>query len=196
MTSTPQRQPAARASAARDNVGYVEVYRPGSLERVRSLIPADSLEAIDQTPGICWLDVEHDHWLMDGTIEVLGRDDAIACWRQSISQLAETPLLQTFIQGGLRLFASRPVKLLQLIPKGWTLAYRDFCTPRFEWLDDDSARLHFENVARQAFRSPGYIHCWHAICLGVLDLAKASDSIVEFEIDEPRGRAVASFRNL
>ena len=83
------------------------------------------------------------------------------------------------------------------MPKGWTLAYRDFCVPRFEWLDgEEGARLYFDDVAPEAFRSPGYLHCWHAICLGVLDLAKAGGPVVEFEIDEARSRAVATFHDL
>lgn len=194
MASSPERRPAARASAARDNVNYVEVFRPGALGRVRSLIPPDSLDAIDQTPGIAWLDFEHDHWLMDATLEVLGQKDAIACWRQSMSHLAEKPLLRNFIQGGLRLFGGHPLRLVRLIPKGWTLAYRDFCVPRWEPQPDGGGRLFFEEIAPHAFQSVGYVHCWHAICLGIFDLAKPSNPRVEFEIDPARARAVATFQ--
>lgn len=87
-----------------------------------------------------------------------------------------------------RIFASRPVDILHGIPKGWSLAYRDFCVPRFEWDGSNGALLHFEDIAPEAFQSIGYVHCWH----GILDLAKPSDPRADFEID--RGRAVARFR--
>jgi hypothetical protein len=187
------RKPAARASAARDNVAFTEVYRPGSLERIRAGIPVASLEAIDKTAGASWLGVEHDHYLMDGTIAQLGVRDAVDCWRQSVAQLIDKPLLKSFVQGGMRLFGAKPGALLKLVPKGWSLAYRDFCVPRFERCGDREARLAFEEICDEAFVSPGYLHCWHGICFGVFDLEKPSNPRIEFEIDERSRRAVAHF---
>lgn len=187
------RDPAARASAARDNVNFVDVYRPGALEEIRSGIPAESLDVIDSIPGFSWLPFEHDHWLMDRTLAVLGREDAVACWRRSIGNLIERPLLKNFVDGSLRLFGARPGKILKMLPKGWSLAYRDFCTPTFALRDEKRAEIRFEQVAPQAFESEGYLHCWHGICLGVFDLEKPKDGIVSFEIDRGRSLAVARF---
>jgi len=187
------RSPAARASAARDNVAYADVYRPGALTAIRAMIPEASLEKIDSMTGIAWLPFEHDHWLMDGMMEHFGKDEAIACWRLSIHQLIDKPLLRNFVQGGMRLFGARPGKLLKLLPKGWTLAYRDFCVPAFRDTGDCSAEIHFEDVAPQAFDSEGYLHCWHAICLGVFDLEKPENGRVAFEIDPGGRRALARF---
>jgi hypothetical protein len=188
------RKPAARASAARDNVNFVEVFRPGALAEIRAAIPPESLDAIDRTAGFSWLEFEHDHWLMDQTLALLGREDAVACWRRSIGHLIEKPLLRNFVEGSLRLFGARPGKLLKMIPKGWTLAYRDFCTPTFELLSDHSAEIRFENIAPEAFASEGYLHCWHAICLGVFDLEKPKDGEVDFSIERSRSLATARFR--
>ena len=188
-----QRSPAARASAARDNLEYCDVYRPGSVARIRAMIPEASLDALDHTGGASWLEFEHDHWLMDGTMEIFGREEAVACWRQSIAQLIDKPLLKSFVQGGLRLFGAKPGAILKLVPKGWSLAYRDFCAPAFERTSESSAELRFEDIADQAFASPGYLHCWHAVCLGIFDLEKPSNGEVSFEIDEPRKLAIARF---
>lgn len=187
------RRPAARASAARDNVGFVEVFRPGALAEVRAMIPQASLDAIDTTPGFSWLDFEHDHHLMDATMAVLGREDAVECWRRSIAHLIERPLLRNFVEGVLRLYGARPGKIVKMIPKGWPLAYRDFCNPSFELLGENKAEIRFENIAPQAFASEGYIHCWHAICLGIFELEKPLDGRVEFSIDRDRALAVAAF---
>jgi len=53
--------------------------------------------------------------------------------------------------------------------------------------------MHFEDIAPQAFQSEGYIHCWHAICLGVFELAKPSNPRVDFQIERDRACAVATF---
>jgi hypothetical protein len=187
------RSPAARASAARDNVGFVDVYRPGALAEIRAGIPPASLEAIDHTPGISWLEFEHDHWLMDRTLAVLGREEAVECWHRSLAQLIERPLLRGFVEGSLRLFGARPGKIVKMIPKGWSLAYRDFCVPTFRLLEEKRAEIRFEDVAPEAFESEGYLHCWHGICRGVFDLEKPKDGQVDFEIDRGRALAVATF---
>jgi Iap family predicted aminopeptidase len=189
----PTRNPAARASAARDNVGYSEQYRPGTLAKIRATIPEDVLDVIDNRPGISWLEFEYDHWLMDGTIEVLGVEDAIACWRQSMSNLIERPLLKNFVDGAIRLFSVRQGGILRMVPKGWTLAYRDFCVLTFENIDANCAVIHFEHIAPEAFESPGYLHCWNAICQGVFELERPKDGVVTFEIDESNALATATF---
>jgi len=145
------RQPAARASAARDNVAYTDVFRPGALAEIRSIIPDDALHAIDNT------------------------------------------LLRSFVEGGLRMFGAKPGKLLKLVPRGWTLAYRDFCVPVFELIEPGRAELRFEDVAPQAFEAPGYLHCWHGLCQGIFDLEKPKDGSVEFAFDERDASAVARF---
>jgi len=186
-----RRSPAARASAARDNLAFCDVYQPGSVAQIRATIPDDALQALDYTGGASWLEFEHDHWLMDGVLQHFGREEAVACWRQSIAHLVDKPLLKSFVQGGLRLFGAQPGSLLKLVPKGWTLAYRDFCVPAFSRTSEKSAELRFENVADEAFASPGYLHCWHAVCLGVIDLEKPSDGRIDFEILESERLAVA-----
>jgi hypothetical protein len=187
------RQPAARASAARDNLNFVDVYRPGALAEVRSRIPAESLEVIDNAPSASWLDFEYDHLLMDEVMFVLGREDAIACWHQSIGHLIDRPLLRNFVEGGLRIFGARPGKIIKLIPKGWTLAYRDFCAPAFELLEEGKAEIRFHDIAPEAFDSVGYLYCWYAICQGVFDLEKPVAGQVDFEFDRDAREAVATF---
>jgi hypothetical protein len=188
------RRPAARASAARDNLSYVDVYRPGAMAEVRATIPEQSLGAIDATLGISWLEFEHDHWLMDGAMSVLGREAAVECWRASVGFLVERPLLRNFVDGSRRLFGAKPGQLVKMIPKGWQLAYRDFCNPSFKRLDDASVEVHFEDIAPQAFESEGYLYCWYAICLGVFDLEKPSAPDSSFEIDRAGARAVVKLR--
>lgn len=188
------RSPAARASAARDNLEHVEFYRPGAVDQIRETIPADVLEVIDTRTGSSWLEFEYDHWLMDGTIEVLGVEDAVRCWHQSVGYLIDKPLLRSFVHGALRMYGAKPGKILKLVPKGWTLAYRDFCVPGFTLVEDGHAEIRFDDVAPEAFESEGYLHCWHGICLGIFDLEKPSGGRIEFEIDRAKREALATFR--
>lgn len=188
------RSPAARASAARDNLEFVGIYRPGAADRVRATIPSDVLDVIDHGAGSSWLEFEHDHWLMDGVMQVLGREQAIDCWHQSIGHLMDKPLLRSFVEGGLRLFGARPGKIIKLIPKGWPLAYRDFCSPSFELIEDGHAEIRFLDIAPQTFESEGYLYCWFAICQGVFDLEKPENGRVEFGFSASEREAIVTFR--
>ena len=188
------RRPAARTSAARDMLDAAEVFAPGARAAIRARIPAQSLEALDTASSISWLEVEHDHWLMDATLAHFGRTRAVACWRQAIATLIERPLLKSFAEPALRLFGRQPGRILQFVPRGWGLAYRDFCAPSFELTGPGRAVIRFEQVAPEAFASVGYLHCWHAICQGVFDLECPRNGRLDFEPDEARARAQATFR--
>ena len=170
-----------------------EAFRPGSRQAIRAGIPAASLEALDGSASSSWLEWEHDRWLMDRTMAVLGQKDAIACWRAGVGLLIERPLFRSVAQPALRLFLGRPGQMVGLLPRAWGLAYRDFCTPSFRRVGPGAAELHFDEVAPQAFEAEGYLHCWHAICLAIFDLEKTPGARVRFEIDRSRARAVASF---
>jgi hypothetical protein len=170
-----------------------EAFRPGTRRAIRAGIPAASLEVLDGAASVSWLEWEHDRWLMDRTMAVLGRHDAVACWRAAMRLLIERPLLRPFVQPALRLFLGKPGQVVALIPKGWALAYRDFCTPSFHRTGPGAAELRFEEIAPQAFEAEGYLHCWHAVCLGVFDLERTPGARLDFHFDRSRGRAVAAF---
>ena len=170
-----------------------DAFRPGTSRAIRAGIPAASLEVIDGLASSSWLEWEHDRWLMDRTMAVLGRHDAVACWRAAMGILIDRPLLRSFVQPALRLFLGQPGQIVGLIPKGWSLAYRDFCTPSFHRTGAGAAELRFEDVAPQAFEAEGYLHCWHAIALAVCDLERVPGARADFAIDRPRARAVVTF---
>jgi hypothetical protein len=170
-----------------------DAFRPGTRAAIRAGIPPAALEAIDGLASSSWLEWEHDRWLMDRTMAVLGLEDAVACWRASMGLLIDRPLLRSFVQPALRLFLGRPGQLVGLVPKGWGLAYRDFCTPSFRRTGAGAAELRFDHVAPQAFEAEGYLHCWHAIALAVFDLERAPGAWTSFHVDRPSARAVVTF---
>ena len=73
--------PATRVSAARDLLAFVDKFEPGARARVLDSFPAASREALETSPRTSWLPLEHDHFVVDGVIAVLGKERALACWR-------------------------------------------------------------------------------------------------------------------
>jgi hypothetical protein len=182
-------RPAARASSARDMLVTIDAALPGTRDAVRALIPPASLRVIDDAAGSSWLDVEHHHWLVDGTLEVLGVEQAVASWRAGMTAVFQRPLHKAYVSAAVRLFFGQPGRVIALIPRGWPLAYRNFCAPTFQRTGDREAEVRFDDVAPEAFASPGYLHSWRAICHGIFDLERPIDGRTALTVDEARRSA-------
>jgi hypothetical protein len=168
----------------------IDGLRPGTRDAVRALVPPRSLEVIDEAVDSSWLAVEHHHWVVDGTLKVLGVEQAVASWRTGMRAVFQRPLHKFFVAAAVRLFMNEPGRILQLIPKGWPLAYRDFCTVSYHRTGMQQAEIHFDDIAPQALAFPGYLHSWHAICCAALDLEKAVDGRTSLAIHPSLAAAV------
>jgi hypothetical protein len=171
----------------------IDAARPGTRDAVRSRIPAGALEVMDGAAGSSWLSAEHHHWLVDGTLEVLGVEAAVAAWRGGMSEVLQRPLHKFFVEAAVRMFLDEPGRVLQLIPKGWALAYRDFCQVSYHRTAEDQAEIRFADVAPVAFSSPGYLHSWLAICQGIFDLEKPREGRTALITDQPAAAATVRF---
>jgi hypothetical protein len=164
--------PAVRVSAARDLIDFLDEFEPGTREKVLSTFPRDSLEIFESSPRTSWLPIEHDHWVVDGVCEVLGRDRAIQCWRASVADIVDKPLLRSFFSGMVRVFGRDPARVVGLLPKGWELVYRDFAKVRLVNEPGAPLRLAFEQIAPAVRRYPNYLHSWNGVCQGIGSLAR------------------------
>jgi hypothetical protein len=144
----------------------VERFEPGARERIRSLFPRASLEALEASPRTSWLPVQHHHWVVDGYCEVLGPERAVKCWREGVGELLERPLLRNFFNGMIRVFGARPASRLGVFVKGWPLAYRDFCTLRIHDETESGLTLVFDEIAPEVRAFPNYFHSFRGICEG------------------------------
>lgn len=185
-------QPAVRAAAILDALAFLDTFEPGSHARVLSLVPEASRALLDHTARTAWVPVEHDRATADAIVKVLGVSGAVQFWRGSVAQLAEKPLLNSFVSGMIRLFGDDPGRVIGILPKGWGLVYRDLCEPRCDRAESGKATLLFEKVAAEVRAAPNYFHCWHGICLGVADLTRMQGT-VDFAVRTDRSAASATF---
>lgn len=172
------RAPAVRVSAARDLLDFAERFEPGSRQKILDRFPITSREIFDASPRTSWLPIEHDHWVVDGLVNVLGRERAIHCWRDSVPDIVDKPLLRTFVGGMVRLFGRDPNRVFGLLPKAWPTIYQDFCTVRFEpGKAPGTASAYFEDVASQVAMYPNYFASWQGIVWGMTYIAQVRGSV-------------------
>jgi hypothetical protein len=172
-------RPAVRASAVRDTLAFLEKFEPGSLARVMAKVPEPSRSIIEATSRSAWVGIEHDHYTIDAIIEVFGRQRAERFWSLAISELADKPLLKSFISGMFRWMPLDPRRVVSIFATGWPLVYRDMCT--LEVVSSPATQfpvLHFREIPALVRRHRNYLLSWQGACAGFATLAGLSVELV------------------
>ena len=185
-------QPAVRASAVRDTLAFLDKFHAGSRDKVLELVPDASRRVIEETSRLSWIGIEHDHYTIDGIIQVFGAERAARFWAESIANTVEQPLLKPFVSGVLSLLGHDPARFVAHLPKGWAMVYRDMCEPRFAISHDGRPQIHFESIDPLVGVYDNYFVSWRGVCLGVGRLARASTR-VELQVAPDERSAVATF---
>lgn len=187
------RQPAVRARSARDLLAYVEVFRPGALERVYATMPSASRAVILETPNTGWIPLEHDHFVVDGVVEVLGRDGGLELWRTFLKGHLESPMLRALFEGFVRLFGLTPGTVAGFAPRGWGQAYRDFGALVLDERGKGHAAMRIVDIAPQVFDFPNYFISIEGTFGGMLD-ATDTPGTVEMRVDRASREVSAVLR--
>jgi hypothetical protein len=184
---------AVRGGAVHDTFAFLDKFEQGARAKVLARTPEVSRELLLNASRTSWVPVEHDHFLVDGIVEVLGVARAVQYWRAATTHLIERPILKSFVSGMINLFGDDPGRVIGLLPKGWPLVYRDVAELSYTRPEQGMGTVLFDHVALPVRLYPNYFHSWHGTCLGVADLARAGGG-VEFSVARDRSSAVARFR--
>jgi hypothetical protein len=183
---------AVRASAVKDTLAFLDRFEPGAQQRVLARIPAPVQVRIHDTPRSGWVSLDDDHYSVDAIVELFGDTRAVQFWQASVMNLIERPLLKTFVSGMMRVLGNDPGRIIGLIPKGWSLVYRDLCRPVLDASREDAPAILFEQVAPDVRKYSNYFHCWHGACAGFAQLSQIK-SPVRFTIAGDKSSAEAVF---
>jgi hypothetical protein len=188
------RFPAVRIANARDMLSFLEKFQVGARQAVFARMPLASIEALDAGARTGWLPLEHDHFIVDGIVSVLGVDGSVECWRASVPEMIDKPLLRSFVSGMLRLFDHDRRRIVGMFPKGWALVYQDFCDIELVESNDSHAVLAFTDIAPVLQDYPNYFHAFHGVVQGFCDFAELSGVSFNVAPDSRSARAQLRFR--
>jgi hypothetical protein len=130
-----------------------------------------------------WLPIKYDHWIIDGIVGVLGREQAIACWRASVLDMIERPLLRAFASGMRRVLGNDPVRIIGLLPMAWPMLFKDFCELELGVDHATQVTLVFNKLAPELREHPNYLACWTGVTQGLFDVARVPGQ-VEMTVDQ------------
>jgi hypothetical protein len=158
-------------------LAFLDKFEVGAQSRVLERIPPASRKVIESTLGVGFIPIEHDHWVVDGIIEVLGRERAILFWREVMVDLLERPPLFSFVSRMVRELGRDPVSVVRLFAKGWPLVYRDMCQPVLIATKDGQPAIRFQNIAPAVRAHRNYLDSWHGVCQGFVHVARVRGSV-------------------
>lgn len=155
-------------------LSFLDRFQVGARQAVLASMPLASIEALDSGARTGWLPIEHDHFIVDGIVAVLGPERAVQCWRASVPEMVDKPLLRSFVSGMLRLFDADRRRIVGLFPTGWSLVYHDFCKLEVSESSDTHVVLLFRDFAPALADYPNYFHSFHGIVAGFGDFVGMS----------------------
>jgi hypothetical protein len=187
------RKPAIRGRAALDFLDYLEGARPGARARVLARIPEPERSQIVNCPKAGWIPFECDHHIPTGLIAELGRSDAEAVWRASLSQIVRSPLLNGLLELMIKLSGLSMHSAVKMYCRGFEAAYRDVAVPRIAAARDREVVLQLDDVTPMIAQYPDYLVTFQAIMGGLFDLVGQRHGRLDFSYQPDRARIVATF---
>ncbi len=176
MTDLP---PAVRARSARDVVDYFDVYEPGARAKVLDLMPPESKEVILNTPKSSWIELGHDHHIVDGAMEVFGRERAPDVWRTFLKGHLKSPLFRALFEGMVRLSGLSPHTVAGFAPRAWGTSYRNFGRVEITDKRERSFRMTIADIPEVVFEKyPGYLVTFEGTIAGILHVADVHGTCV------------------
>lgn len=166
-----------RAGSILDELCVLDRRHPGTRAQVLARMPATLVRQVTEGTRADWCSIEASAWLCDLTVEILGEPSAHVHWVVGVTEHLERPVLRHFAAGVRSLFRSRPERLVDLVPRAWSLLFRDVCVVRTEHHDDRSATVLFDDVAREVCSRPSFLLNWRARLEGLGELIQPGTQV-------------------
>ncbi len=116
--------PELRSSLVKEQLASINSLGPVPSGRVRAAAES-AVSIIERSTRVDWLPITVLLDLLDATLAVMGPKEAAAHWRRSTLRSMEIPLVRPFVAGALSMFNPSPAKVMPLLPKLFSLLYRN-----------------------------------------------------------------------
>lgn len=166
-----------RAGSILDELAVLERRHAGTREQILSLMPPELSRQLLESARSGWCPIEASGWLCDITVELLGEQNAHVHWLMGVTDHLERPVLKPFVGGVRSLFRSRPDRLVALVPRAWSLLFRDVCEVRTEHHDDGSSTVIFEDVVPEVRSRRSFLLNWRARLEGLGEVVQPGTTV-------------------
>jgi hypothetical protein len=193
MLPLMSREPATRASNAKDYLQFFARAYPRVHMHVQKTVPPEVLERIERGMRTDWIPIELDGKFVDAILETMGPDGMKNATREFLAQsLIRSPGMRSLFEGMLHVFGVSVSAFLRVLPGGLTQSYRDAFT--LEVLRGDrETHVIFDDIAPELLRFNAYPVIWEGLFLGIYDMTKVPPQL-DFKLRRDSRRMEARFR--
>jgi hypothetical protein len=193
MPGTSTVEPCVRGRALIELLAHLNEFQAGLYVRVRSHVPADDLEVLDNMRPTDWVLASHSRPVIDGIVRELG-PRATELWISLTgARLLRTPLLGGFFDMLVRLGGMSPQRFIKSLPRGWGNAYRDWGEPHVTELGEREASVEFTDVAPYLFEHRQHWVAIEGVLVGLVNVANEKGT-AEMHYDPVNRRVRATVR--
>jgi hypothetical protein len=187
------REPATRASNARDFFDFLRRGYPSVHAHLRATLSPALLERIEEGVRTDWIPIDIDGPYVDAVLAYMGTDALKTASRHFVSQsLVRSPAIRSLFEGVLAVFGVNVGGFLRVLPAGFRQSYRDAFTLTVERAERD-ALVVFADIAPEVLRFEAYPVIWEGLFLGLYDLARTPPKL-EFTLLRSAARVEARFK--
>lgn len=159
------------------NVSGLAELGPEAEARVRALLQPATVSQIVDSPRSTWLPLELDVELTTCVEKAVGQKGLFEWSRNAQKKTFESPLLRPVIDGGLRLFGVRPLRIYKLTPHAFNLMFRNCGEIRIVSKGEHSLDIVHSDTP-PGMRVGAYLHGTTGAYVAALDILGFTGSVV------------------
>jgi hypothetical protein len=185
--------PELRSSLVKEQLASISTLGAVPSKRVRAAAEA-AVSIIERSTRVDWLPITVLLELLDATLHVMGPAEAAAHWRRSTIRSMEIPLVRPFVAGAISMFSPSPATVMPLLPKLFSLLYRNIGVVSVEILEPGRLAIVHSELPPVMLSSTAWSASFAASYEATLHFLKAEAPRVGFAVDTAAARCTFTLR--
>jgi len=185
--------PELRSSLVKEQLSSISSLGPVPSGRVRAAAKS-AVSIIERSTRVDWLPITVLLDLLGATLAVIGPAEAAAHWRRSTLRSMEIPLVRPFVAGVLSVFNPSPATVMPLLPKLWSLLYRNVGSVGVEVIEPGVLAIVHSELPSVMLASSAWSASMAASYEATLQFLKAEAPQVGFAVDAATARCTFTLR--
>jgi hypothetical protein len=189
----PMSTPELRSSLVKEQLASIGTLGSASSGRVRAAAPS-AVSIIERSTRVDWLPITVLLELLEATLAVMGPAEAAAHWRRSTLRSFEIPLVRPFVAGVLSLFNPSPTTVMPLLPRLFSLLYRNIGNVAVEAIEPGILSIVHSELPSVVLASSAWIASMTASYEATLQFLKVEAPQVGFIVNAKAARCTFNLR--
>ena len=183
-----------RASHILQNLDSLKILGDDVEAKVLALMGPELEQQIRGEIKTNWLPLEFDVRINDALDVVIGSEGIREHACHALTKSFEGPLLRPVLDGGLRIFGIHPQRMFTLLPRGFTLVYRNCGALRAVATSDSSLQVIHDDAPMEMIESRPYLLGMAGAFLAIFRITRVNGDVEVGTVDAKNRKIVYDVR--